>query len=81
MGSKTNGRPSLYWAQYAEQARNLCERGATNGQLARFFGVSVSTIWLWRLANEDFPNAVRLGKKVADDRIEQALLDRAAGYG
>jgi hypothetical protein len=58
----------------------LCERGATNGQLARFFNVSVSTIWLWRLANEDFSNAVQLGKKVADDRIEQALFDRAAGY-
>jgi hypothetical protein len=41
--------------------------------LARFFNVSVSTIWLWRLAYEDFSSAVQLGKKVADDRIEQAL--------
>jgi hypothetical protein len=48
--------------------------------LARFFNVSVSTIWLWRLAYEDFSNAVRLGKKVADERVEQALFDRAVGY-
>jgi hypothetical protein len=74
------GRPSLYRPQYAEQAKNLCERGATNGQLARFFNVSVSTIWLWRLAYEEFSNAVQLGKRVADDRIEQALFDWAAGY-
>ena len=78
--SSGKGRPSSYRSQYAKQAKELCERGATNGQLARFFNVSVSTIWLWRLAYEDFSSAVQLGKKVADDRIEQALFDRAAGY-
>ena len=79
-GSKTNGRPSSYRPQFAKQAKELCERGATNGELARFFYVAVSTIKLWGLQYEEFSAAVRLGKEIADERVEQALFDRAIGY-
>jgi hypothetical protein len=79
-GSKTNGRPSLYKAQFSEQAKKLCLRGATNADLARFFKVSVFTIRQWRLQYEDFSTAVRVGKAIADQRVEEALFERAVGY-
>jgi len=79
-GSKTNGRPSLCKAQYVKVAKELCERGATNGELARFFKVNVSTIRQWRMEYEDFSTAVRVGKQIADQRVEQALFERATGY-
>jgi hypothetical protein len=79
-GSKTNGRPSLYKPQYAKVVKKLCERGATNGELARFFKVSVFTIKYWRAQYEDFSAAVRVGKQIADERVEQALYERAIGY-
>jgi hypothetical protein len=79
-GSKTNGRPPSYRPAYAAQAKKLCERGATNGDLARFFKVAISTIQWWRARYEDFSVAVRLGKQVADERAEQALFERAVGY-
>jgi hypothetical protein len=79
-GSKTNGRPSLYKPRYAKVAKELCERGATNADLARFFKVSVFTIRQWRLQYEDFSTAVRVGKRAADDRVEESLYQRAIGY-
>jgi hypothetical protein len=79
-GSKTNGSPSLYKPQYAKVAKKLCERGATNADLALFFKVAVSTIKTWRLQYEDFSAAVRVGKRVADERVEEALYQRCVGY-
>jgi hypothetical protein len=79
-GSKTNGRPSLYRPQYAKQAKELCERGATNGMLARFFGVNVSTIWEWSLRYKDFYDALRMGKAIADECVERSLYARCLGY-
>jgi hypothetical protein len=37
------GRPTLYKPEYAEQARKLCQLGATNPNLADFFNVSRRT--------------------------------------
>jgi hypothetical protein len=74
------GRPTSYMSQYAKQAKELCERGATNSELARFFGVSVFTIRAWRMQYEEFATAVRVGKAIADQRVEEALFERAIGY-
>jgi hypothetical protein len=79
-GSKTNGRPTGYRAQFAQQAKSLCEGGATLGDLARFFEVSVSTIKLWRAQYEDFSTALRIGRQRADELVESALFMRCIGY-
>ena len=74
------GRPTKYKAEYAEQAKKLCNLGATNTELADFFGVSVSTINLWLVTHQDFSDSVKRGKDVADDRVEESLFRRACGY-
>src|SRR6185312_16139053 len=75
------GRPSKYDPSYAEQARKLCAKHAcTELELAEWFEVSLSAIRRWKLEHEAFAEALRLGKEVADSRVEKSLYDRAVGY-
>ena len=74
------GRPSKYKADYAAQARKACEAGFTDKDLADLFGVSRSTINLWKLENKEFSDALKIGKEKADDQVERALYHRALGY-
>ena len=74
------GRPSKYRPEYAEIAANYCRRGATDSDLADLLGVTTVTIWRWQAQFEDFCNALKLGKEVADDIVERSLYQRAKGY-
>lgn len=74
------GRPSKYKAEYVEQAQKLTQLGATDAELADFFKVTISTISLWKVRHAEFSEALKLGKEVADKRVEGALYSRALGY-
>lgn len=74
------GRPSDYAPEYAEQARKLCELGATDTDIANFFEVSDRTIYRWRIAHDEFCQALKTGKEIADERVERSLYQRAVGY-
>jgi hypothetical protein len=77
------GRPlgsDTYKPEYASQAEKLCRLGATDAELADFFGVSVRTINSWKARHVDFLQALKVGKTDADDRVERALYHRAVGY-
>lgn len=73
------GRPTDYRARYAEQARQLCMFGFDDDRLAEFFGVTRSTVALWKQKHAKFSDAVKGGKAVADAKVEQALFERAVG--
>ena len=74
------GRPSKYQPQFAEQAAKLCALGATDAQLADFFGVAVSTVALWKVQHPEFSDALKISKDEADAKVEQSLYRRATGY-
>jgi hypothetical protein len=74
------GRPSKYRDEFAEQARKLCQLGATAPDLASFFGVAVSTVKLWQVQHKAFSDALKVGKATADKLVEQSLFRRALGY-
>lgn len=74
------GRPSLYKPEYAEQAAKLCKLGATDVDLADFFGVSTRTVERWKTSKEDFCRAITMAKDEADDAVERSLYHRARGY-
>lgn len=74
------GRPTKYTADTAKQAQKLSKLGATDAQLADFFGVAVSTICLWKVEHPAFSDALKSAKDVADDRVERSLYQRALGY-
>lgn len=74
------GHPTDYEDEFAEQAEKLCRLGATDYELADFFGVSTRTIYRWKNTQEKFCQAVVVGKEKADERVERALFNRAVGY-
>ncbi|MGH6614027.1 helix-turn-helix domain-containing protein, partial [Sphingomonas sp.] len=73
-------RPSTFKTDYIRQAQELYAQGLTDRELAAAFGVCRMTIFRWRAAYPEFAEATRLGKEVADDRVERALYERAIGY-
>lgn len=74
------GRPTDYRQEYAEQAKKLCLLGATDQEIADFFEVSVRTVYRWKANHDDFCQALKAGKEVADERVERSLFQKATGY-
>lgn len=74
------GRSSPYKPEFVEKALKHCRAGATLRELAQIFGVHVDTICEWKLKYPEFSEAIKVGKSTADDRVEHALYNRAAGY-
>jgi hypothetical protein len=74
------GRPTLYQERYAEEGRKLCELGATDAQMADFWGVHENTINNWKRAHPEFAQEIRLGKMCADALVAEAAYSRAIGY-
>ena len=78
--AKENGRPTKYKKEYDEQAAKLCRLGATDVQLADFFGVTEKTLNNWKHEHPRFLQSLKKGKVFSDDKVEMALYDRAIGY-
>jgi hypothetical protein len=74
------GRPTDYRPEFADIAVQMCARGATMAELADKFGVVRSTIYQWLAAHQEFSDAVRVGKEVADERVGFSVYERAVGY-
>lgn len=74
------GRPTAYKAEYVQQAKKLTELGATDREVAEFFEVTERTIYRWQHEHPEFCQALKVGKDVADDRVEKSLYRRAIGY-
>lgn len=74
------GRPTAFDPDLCDQAHNYCLLGATNDELAAFFGVSPRTIDNWIARHADFGDAVRRGRVFADARVARGLYERAVGY-
>lgn len=74
------GRPSKYKEEYAEQAYKLCLLGATDKDMADFFGVSEQTLNAWKQQQPVFLESLKKGKTLADATVASKLYHRAIGY-
>jgi hypothetical protein len=74
------GRPSKYKEEYCYQAEKLCRLGAKDTELAEFFGISVSTLNLWKLKHEDFSESLKKGKIISDVSVSESLFTKANGF-
>lgn len=74
------GRPTSYREEYNEQAYKLCLLGATDKDMADFFGVSEVTLNAWKKEHENFLKSLKQGKENADANIAKSLYHRALGY-
>jgi len=54
--------------------------GATDRDLAGFFGVNETTINRWKKAHAEFCLSIREGKESADLNVVASLYDRAVGF-
>ncbi len=59
------GRPTAYKPEFAEQARKLCQLGATDIDLADFFGVTDRTVRGWQNAHAEFKEAIGHGRQAS----------------
>lgn len=76
---KPPGRPTKFKPEYEDQAYKLCLLGATDEELADFFGVSKSTLNLWK-KRKRFSDSIKRGKIVANADVAESLYKRACGY-
>lgn len=74
------GRPTAYKDDFASQARKICEIGATDQEVADFFEIDVRTVYRWKHDHPEFCQALKVGKDVADERVERSLYQKAIGY-
>jgi hypothetical protein len=74
------GRPSEYDPSYVIKVLEMAERGATDVEIADSFDVSVRTLYRWKAEHEDFRQALKIAKDVADERVERSLYQRALGF-
>ena len=74
------GRPTDYKPEYAEQAYKFYLLGATDAEMADFFGVTEQTVNNWKERYEDFFASTQRGKLLADAEVAFSLYNRAKGF-
>lgn len=74
------GRPTEYREEFNEQAEKICNLGATDNEIADFFGVDVSTINRWKIRHPQFCESIKVGKENSDERVKRALYNKATGF-
>lgn len=77
---KEVGRPSAFKEEYCEQAYKLCLIGITDKQMSDFFGISESTLNLWKKKHPSFSESLKKGKYLSDAEVGSSLFQRACGY-
>lgn len=78
------GRPSPYTKGYSTSFPNLARKlsmlGAKDTEIADVFGVSVSTLNLWKTKHPELSESLKAGKMIADAEVVDRLYQRALGY-
>jgi hypothetical protein len=77
---KGRGRPTKYQPAFSEQTEKLCRLGATDAEIADFFGVDESTVNTWKKRHPEFSKSLKDGKLQADMEVAEKLYRRALGY-
>ena len=80
MKKNKGGRPSSYKSEFTEQAYRYSLLGATDEQMAVFFGVTVATVYNWKNSHPEFLDATKRGKAESDAKVAEKLFNRAMGY-
>lgn len=73
-------RPPIYSDGMVAEAKAMAFVGATDREIAEFFGVAERTIHRWKIEHPEFGEALVTGKAPADRRVEHSLYRRATGY-
>lgn len=69
--------PSKFKPEFVELARNYCLLGATDVELARFFGTTDRTIRTWKQQHPEFAEVLDQAKEAPDANVVGALYRNA----
>lgn len=72
--------PKNYRDWMPERAKELCAEGATQKEVAEYFGIAKSTLQQWSHRIPELKNALKLGNDLAMDRLERTAYEMATGY-
>ncbi|RXG93243.1 helix-turn-helix domain-containing protein [Bradyrhizobium vignae] len=64
------GCPSDYLPKFADHATKLCRLGATDAEIAEFFGKDERTINRWKIDHPDFCQVLKDGKLLEAGFVE-----------
>ncbi len=75
------GRPKKYNPEKMLPVIEECAgKGYTDKEVAGKIGIGTSAFYEWLKEFPEFSEAIKRGKKVADNKVEQKLYKRALGY-
>lgn len=74
------GRPSKYDTLNKAQLEQLYLAGWDDAQVSKFFGVTEATFTNWKSTHKEFFSSLKEWKKIADEKVERSLYERACGY-
>jgi len=77
MGAKGKSKATM---QDLSAVEALARDGATDAQIAKYIGVSTSTLYVWKQKFPEFSEAIKRGKEISDYTAETALFVAATGY-
>lgn len=76
----TRGRPTKFDESQLPFLKYLFEEGKTDQQIADIIGVTKQTVCNWKRAHPDFFDSLKDWKKLADEKVERSLYEKATGY-
>lgn len=74
------GRPTSYKKTMIEQTRDLVLMGYTHQQVADFYKVDISSIYLWKTKFPEFSEALNTCREENDSKVVRSLYNVAIGY-
>jgi len=77
---KPVGRKSEFKSEYIELVFKYALLGATDVEMADFFGVTERTFNTWKKSFPEFLQSIKRGKAIADANVVSKLYSRAIGY-
>lgn len=80
LAKRRQGRPPAFREEVLPGVIAMAHAGLTDAEMAHALGWSISTFYLTMNNQPEFSEAVRKGKAVLDDHIENAMARRAKGY-
>jgi hypothetical protein len=66
--------------EFIEQARKLAAAGWTIAEMAAVWTVSEDIVHAWCVEHPEFAEAIKTGRVLPDERVEESLFRRAIGY-
>ncbi len=79
-GKSNAGAKGKYEDSWPEIAEGYARRGLSDADIAKNFGISVNTFYVYMKKYDEFSKAIQRGKRPANIIVENALYKRCTGY-